>query len=146
MMRRLLARHGSALLFYVVIGGASALVEWTVFWGLLEAAALHYLVAAAVAFVAATFVNYLLCIKTIFVSKTRSAWKDLTMVYAASLVGLVVNLSTLALLVSGFGVDEMVSKVAGTGAAFLFNFASRRLVIFGQRATAPSLLRHPGIE
>src|SRR5258708_11832665 len=83
MMRSLVERHGVALAKYVVIGGLSALAEWSVFWLLLKAASLHYIAAAIVAFVVATFVNYLLCVRTIFASKTKSLWKDAAMVYQA---------------------------------------------------------------
>jgi putative flippase GtrA len=133
MIRALVGRHGVALAQYVVIGGVSALVEWSVFWLLLKPAAVHYIGAAVVAFVVATFVNYLLCVRTIFVSKTKSGWKDAAMVYVASLMALVINVSTLAVLVGQFGVDPMLAKIAGTGSAFLFNFASRQFLIFGQR-------------
>jgi len=138
MMRRLVGRYGVALAKYVVIGGVSALAEWSVFWLLLNLAALHYIAAAVVAFVVATLVNYLLCVRTIFVSKTKSQWKDAAMVYVASLLALAVNVSTLALLVRQFGLDPMLAKISGTGAAFLFNFASRQFFIFDQRP-APHL-------
>jgi putative flippase GtrA len=134
MIRALTGRHGVALAQYVLIGGVSALVEWSVFWLLLRPAGVNYLAAAVVAFIVATFANYLLCVRTIFVSKTKSGWKDAAMVYAASLLALVINVSTLAVLVRQFGVDPMLSKVAGTGSAFLFNFASRQFFIFGQRS------------
>ena len=136
MMRALVGRHGVALAKYVVIGGVSALAEWSVFWLLLKVASLHYIAAAIVAFVVATFVNYLLCVRTIFVSKTKSGWKDAAMVYIASLLALVINVSTLAVLVREFGLDPMLAKIAGTGSAFLFNFASRQFLIFGQRPGA----------
>lgn len=135
-MRSLVGRHGVALIEYALIGGVSALAEWSCFWALLSA--VHYMVAAIIAFVVATFVNYVLCVKTIFVSKTQSGWKDLAMVYVASLMGLIVNVATLALLVRQFRLDPMMSKIAGTGAAFLFNFASRRFVIFDGRRGLPS--------
>src|SRR5258708_19742914 len=99
MMRSLVERHGVALAKYVVIGGLSALAEWSVFWLLLKVASLHYIAAAIVAFVVATFVNYLLCVRTIFASKTKSLWKDAPMVYIPSLLPLAVNLSTLPPLV-----------------------------------------------
>ena len=136
MMRALVGRHAIALAKYFVIGGVSALVEWSVFWLLLRPAAVHYIAAAVVAFVVATFVNYLLCVRTIFVSKTKSGWKDAAMVYVASLLALVINVSTLAVLVREFGLDPMLAKIAGTGSAFLFNFASRQFLIFGQRPGA----------
>jgi putative flippase GtrA len=132
LIRSLIRRHGEALAAYVLIGGASALAEWSVFWVLLKVASDQYIAAAVLAFIVATFVNYLLCVRTIFVSKTRSSWRDLAMVYVASLLAFTVNVLTLDVLVREFGLDPMISKIAGTGAAFLFNFASRQFVIFGQ--------------
>lgn len=136
MIRRLVGGEGQAFLAYLLIGGASALTEWLAFWLLLQAS-LHYMAAAALAFAAATCVNYLLCVKTVFVSRTRSGWKDLAMVYAASLLAVAVNMLTLMGLVRQFGLGLMSAKVAGTGAGFLFNFASRRFLIFGR--SPPSL-------
>jgi putative flippase GtrA len=130
MIATLVKRHGVSLMAYVLIGGASALVEWSVFWVLVRVASVHYLLAAVLAFMVSTFCNYLLCVRTIFVSKTQSSLKDLAAVYAASLLGLAVNLAMLAILAKGFGVNLMLAKIAGTGAAFFFNFASRQFVIF----------------
>jgi putative flippase GtrA len=67
--------------------------------------------------------------------------QDLAMVYVASLLAFTINVLTLAILVREFGLDPMISKIAGTGAAFLFNFASRRFVIFCQ--ASKSLLSMP---
>jgi putative flippase GtrA len=38
MIRSLIRRHGEALAAYVLIGGASALAEWSVFWVLIQVA------------------------------------------------------------------------------------------------------------
>lgn len=136
-MRRLIGSGGQGFVAYLLIGGASALTEWSVFWLLLKVASLHYVVAAVAGFAVATFVNYLLCIRTIFVSKTNSGWKDVAMVYGASLLALTINGATLAFLVQRLGFDPMAAKIAGTGTAFLFNFTSRRYLIFG--TSPPSL-------
>ena len=80
--------------------------------------------------VVATFVNYLLCVRTIFASRTGHVLGDLAAVYIASLLALGVNLATLATLAGPLRVDPMISNVAGIGAAFLINFAARQFVIF----------------
>lgn len=130
-MIRLVGRDGQPFATYLCIGGASALTEWSAFWLLLKTP-LHYTAAAAVAFIVATCVNYLLCVRTVFVSKTRSGWKDLAMVFAASLLAVTLNILVMVQLIDHYGVGVMASKVAGTGAGFLFNFASRRFIIFGR--------------
>jgi putative flippase GtrA len=150
----LVRKHGPAFAVYLVIGGVSALVEWAVFWGLLHVApagifaalrlsagaagALRLTVYAAIAFVIATFVNYLLCVRTIYASKTGSVAGDIARVYLASLLAFGVNLATLVVLTAGLGLDPMVGKIAGTGTAFLVNFAARQFVIFAPRLQ-PSL-------
>jgi putative flippase GtrA len=130
MMRTIIRRHGASLVIYFGIAFASALVEWTTFWLLLKLAPPHYLIAAVVAFVVATIVNYLLCIRTIFASKTSSVWNDIARIFVASGLAFLVNLLVLAILVSRFELSPMLAKIAGTGVAFLFNFTSRQFVIF----------------
>ncbi len=152
----LVRKHGPAFAVYLVIGGVSALVEWAVFWALLHAApanplarlklsagatgALTLALYAAIAFVVATFVNYLLCVRTIYASKTGSVARDIARVYLASLLAFGVNLATLVGLTAWLGLDPMVGKIAGTGTALLVNFAARQFVIFAPRLQ-PSLSR-----
>ena len=133
-------RHGAAFAGYFFIGGASALVEWLVFAGVIMVAPEFYIVTAFVAFAVATFANYLLCIRTIFSSRTGSVANDIASVYVASLFAFLVNLSVLAVLVRMFRIDPIVSKIAGTGVAFLINFAARRFVIFAPAGWLPSWL------
>lgn len=127
-------RHGTALAAYVVVGGVCAVVEWSVFWVLLNLAGVHYVIAALVAFVLATFANYLLCIRTIFASKTSSVRSDIARVYIASAIAYSVNLLVFIALVNEFAVGPMAAKMAGTGVGFLLNFASRQFLIFAPSA------------
>jgi putative flippase GtrA len=128
-------RHGAAFAIYLVIGGLSALVEWGVFWVMLHfLPGVDILLDAVVAFIVATFVNYLLCVRTIYASKTGSVLGDIVQVYVASLLAFGVNLVTLWVLARLANVDPMLGKIAGTGTAFLFNFAARQFVIFAPAA------------
>jgi len=116
------------------VGGVCAVVEWSVFWVLLNLAGVHYVIAALVAFVLATFANYLLCIRTIFASKTSSVRSDIARVYIASAIAYSVNLLVFIALVNEFAVGPMAAKMAGTGVGFLLNFASRQFLIFAPSA------------
>jgi putative flippase GtrA len=129
----LIRRHGASFAIYVVIGGVSALAEWAVFWLLWRATPAPLWLDSTVAFVVATFVNYLICVRTIYASKTGSVLGDVAKVYAASLLAFAVNQATF-LVLAGLGVNPMLAKIAGTGVAFLINFAARQFLIF-----APSL-------
>lgn len=145
MIRDLIRKLGPAFAAYLVIGGVSALVEWAVYATLLHVtpAGPYVYLDAVPAFVIATFVNYLLCVRTIYVSKSLSVLGDIAKVYLASLLAFAFNFATLAILTSFFAVDPMVGKIAGTGVAFLVNFAARQFVIFApglQQLRLPSRL------
>jgi putative flippase GtrA len=137
----LIRKHGPAFAAYLVIGGLAALAEWAVFlamWRLVPAAPLY--IDSTVAFVIATFVNYLLCVRTIYASKTGSVLGDVAKVYAASLLAFGVNQAVFLALVA-VGANPMAAKIAGTGVAFLVNFAARQFVIF-----APALQLRLGLR
>jgi putative flippase GtrA len=140
-IQALFRKHGPAFAAYLVIGGLAALAEWAVFWVMWRfAPAAPLYVDSTVAFVIATFVNYLLCVRTIYASKTGSVAGDIAKVYAASLLAFGVNQVTFLALVA-MGVNPLVAKIAGTGVAFLINFAARQFVIF-----APALQLRLGLR
>ena len=140
MMSNFARRHGAAFAGYFLIGGACAVIEWLVFAVLIGVAPDDYIAAAVIAFLLSTFANYLLCVGTIFSSRTGSALRDIIAVYIASLFAFSVNLSVLAVLVSVFHANPMAAKIAGTGVAFLFNFVARRFVIFSAASWLPPWL------
>jgi putative flippase GtrA len=132
----LLRKTAPAFAIYVVIGGLAALAEWGVFWlmwRMVPAAPLF--VDSVVAFIVATFINYLLCVRTIYASKTGSVLGDIAKVYAASLLAFGVNQATF-LGLAALGVNPLIAKIAGTGVAFLINFAARQFLIFAPHRLA----------
>lgn len=124
-----------SLFVYVLIGGSAAVVEWVVFATLVIGLdALHYIPGGIVSFVVATYVNYLLSVRYGFKSRGRSTGGELVLVYCISGVGLCIGLATLAVGTEILGIHLMISKIVGTGLAFLWNFAGRQFIVFD---TAP---------
>ena len=128
-----LGGYFASLMVYAAVGGAAALVEWAAFYATLELADLHYLVAALIGFVFATWVNYLLSARYAFIRKEARAGVELTKVYLVSLLALVVNLGVTIALVELVAAHPMAAKVAGTGCGFVLNFAGRQLWVFDAR-------------
>jgi putative flippase GtrA len=126
-------KYFGSLLVYGAVGGAAALVEWASFYAALELADLHYLVAALIGFVFATWVNYLLSARYAFIRKEARAGVELTKVYVVSLLALIVNLGATIALVELVAAHPMAAKVVGTGCGFLLNFAGRQLWVFDSR-------------
>lgn len=121
---------------YFLVGGLCALVDFLLFGVFLEFGA-HYLLAASISFVLATALNFVLSIRYVFPDGGRPRHHELVLVYIASAIGISVNLAVLAVSVELIGLHPLIGKVAGTGAAFGWNFSSRYFWIF--RPAAPEL-------
>jgi putative flippase GtrA len=116
---------------YFFAGGAAALVDWSVFWGLISGLGVHYLIAAVISFMIATLVNYILSVRFVFQSGVRfSRRHETALVYLVSAIGLGINVLVLQLLVSAFSVHLLVAKIAATGVVFLWNYFARAAFIF----------------
>jgi putative flippase GtrA len=123
-------RYNVTLVVYLFVGGLSALIEWSVFAAVHFWGELHYLVAAAVAFVVATYVNYLLSARYTFLSRGRSAAQELGMVFVISALAFAVNLGVMSALVVWTSVPTMPAKILGTGSAFFWNYMLRQFLVF----------------
>ena len=122
------SRYSGSLLVYVAVGGASALVEWAVFYLALQAMA--YVAAALAGFAVATMVNYGLSRHFAFVRRDSSTTEEMFKTYLVSGFALGVNLAVMIALVELVSLAPLPAKIAGTGCAFLFNFAGRQFWVF----------------
>jgi putative flippase GtrA len=132
----LIRKTAPAFAIYIVIGGIAAVVNVAVFWLMLHDVWGNVIGDEVAAFVISTFVNYLLCVRTIFASKTGNVLTDIAAVYAASLLALGFNLVTLWVLTGPLRADPMIGNIAGIGAAFVVNFAARQFIIFAPHRLA----------
>lgn len=115
---------------YFVVGGLTAIMEISLFTIFLYGAGLHYLVAGTLSFVLATAFNYWLTIRFVFQTSSRSRHHEIVLVYIVSAVGIVINLGVLALGIELFHTHPLIGKVAGTAAAFAWNFGARYFWVF----------------
>lgn len=121
---------------YFFVGGAAAVVEWISFSGCYYLLHTGYLSATVIAFIIATFVNWILGRTFTFKESSRqsSLLKDMIQVYLASLIGLGLNLIFMYLFVDVLHLHAMLSKIAATGLVFIWNFLSRKIWIYRDRA------------
>lgn len=136
-------KYRASIFVYLWIGGLSALINWAVFYVFSTFLYWHYALAAVAAFTGATAVNYFLSEKVGFLSRERSRFRQVLGVYLVSTLGLGVDLLVLAMLHEFMDVDVMASKIAGTAAAFIVNFAGRQFVVFVRQPRWPSLSELP---
>ena len=118
---------------YFFAGLFCAFVNWSVFYFLNYKLEMFYLLAAVLSFLVGATVNFLLC-KIIFKSKEgRKKRTEFVMVILVGAIGLAIDLGTTAFCVEILGFPNMISKIAGTGVAFVFNYTSKQFYIFSHR-------------
>jgi dolichol-phosphate mannosyltransferase len=114
--------------FYLGIGGASAIVNLLLFLALYQELGVE--TAAPLAFFIAAFVNYYLSIKILFRHKAR--WKSsLEIVVFLLVVGVVsvVDLYSTRFFIT-VGLNAALAKALATAIGLVLNFAGRRFIVF----------------
>ena len=115
---------------YFLVGGVSAIIEWTFFAIFLYGLDQHYLVAGTFSFLIATAANYFLSVRFVFGTGRHARNQRIFLVYLVSAIGIVFNLGVLSIGIDVLGMHEMASKVIATGAVFGWNFAARYYFVF----------------
>ena len=116
---------------YFFVGGTAAAADLLLFGLLALVFGVHWFFAAAISFVPATAVNYLLSIRFVFRSQVRFARRaEVTLVFAVSAVGLALNELLLWIAVDGLAIGLLISKVLASGGVFLWNYGLRAYHIF----------------
>lgn len=117
---------------YLVVGGTAALVEWLSFGISNEMLGIHYMIATVIAFIIATFVNWILGRVMTFRDscKDRGIWKDLLSVYSVSVFGLGFNMILMFIFVQKILLYAMPAKILATGLVFIWNFMARKILIY----------------
>ena len=118
---------------YFFAGLFCAFVNWGVFYFFNYKLEMYYLLAALLSFFVGATVNFVLC-KIIFKSKEgRKKRTEFVMVVLVGAIGLAIDLGATAFCVEILGFPNIISKIAGTGVAFVFNYTSKQFYIFSHK-------------
>ncbi len=122
-MKRLIAQFFK----FGVVGVLAFVVDFGLLFALTSGLGVNYLVSATVAFSASVVFNYAASMRYVFTHREDlSRRREFVVFVALSVVGLVINNATMALLVEAFAVNYLVAKVAATAIVILWNFFSRK--------------------
>lgn len=91
----------------------------------------HYLVGNACSYSLGTLVNCAICVSWVFATRNvgnRSL--ELAVFFMAGIVGLGVSEAAMFGCVEWVGLHYVAAKIVATGCHFLFNFSSRKLLLF----------------
>jgi putative flippase GtrA len=114
---------------YCFVAVASALTEWVSF--LIVGRFVTPIVAALVAFIVATGVNYELSRGLAFWSK-RARGQEVLLVFLMSALAFLFNFSAFVFCMEFLLFSPLLAKIIGTGTGFIMNYAFRQFVIFSR--------------
>jgi putative flippase GtrA len=130
---------------YGLVGGLAFAVDFAALVFLVRFTALHYLTAAALAFVLGLVTNYTMSVLWVFDKRSvKSPVVEFGMFALLGVFGLGLSEVMLYVLTGLLGMHVLFSKVVATGASFIWNFVSRKAILFSLAAdpqSAPSLDR-----
>ena len=121
----------SRFFLYALIVGASAFVDWSLFYILAILQDIHYLLSGTISFLFAVIFNYYVGIKFLFDSTARfSKQTEIFLVFLVSMVGLGINLFFLFLFSTWLAISLMLSKIMASFFTLGWNFSMRNYYVF----------------
>ena len=114
---------------YVLVGLIATAVEYAVFSGLLFIG-WHYEVSTVIGYIVATFFNWLAGRILLFGASDKPLWQEILSVYAASIIGLLLNMGIMWLAVDIAGIHGLIAKIIATAIVFIYNFLVRKKIIY----------------
>jgi putative flippase GtrA len=116
---------------YVIVGGISFIVDYSLLFVLTEHVGLHYIVSATISFIAGLIVNYTISTSWIFRnSKLSNTTVEFIIYGAIGVVGLVLNNILLYLFTDILHIHYMLSKLITAALVMGWNFVGRRIILF----------------
>lgn len=120
---------------YIFVGGFAFLADAFVLW--LFEKWMHYMAAAAIAFVIGLIVNYLLSIFFVFSEskKVKNKAKEFTVYAVIGVIGLGLTEVIMFLLTDVCHVYFLISKVVAAVVVLIWNFVARKKVLYNKANT-----------
>lgn len=116
---------------YLFVGGTAFVVDFGLLWGLTEYCKLHYLMAAALSFIAGLIVNYTLSIRWVFCEHLLNSRVVEFLGFAIiGLVGLGLNEAIIWLATEWLQCHYIASKIISAVVVFFWNFMARKYLLF----------------
>lgn len=115
---------------YAVTGLATFALEYSLLLTLVEVAQLNYQLGNALAFGLANLFNYVLSRYWVFTRGKHRTSVEMLAYFLGSSVGLLINVLVMGALVEYASLDYRIAKIFAIGAIVVWNFWSRKKLIF----------------
>lgn len=124
-----MGRNLLEILRFLLAGGSCLLLELGALYALTEAAGLHYLYSAALAFTLSVIVNYLMCRYWVFQGAGQQSAKAAAVFIGSSLAGLGLNQLCMWLFVEMAGLWYMAAKLLAAVVVTAWNYVLKRYAL-----------------
>ena len=122
---------------YLVTGGLAFVVDFGLFALCLYVLDWHYLLANLVGLVAGLVLNYAMSIVWVFTACKRTLEKqkaaEFVLFALVGIAGVGINQLLMYLMVDGFSLNEMLSKIVAAALVLMWNFGARKLLLFKKK-------------
>jgi putative flippase GtrA len=116
---------------YTLVGGLAFVIDIGTLFILTEFAGIHYLVSAAFAFGVGLATNYCLSVLWVFDRRAvRNRYVEFVIFALLGVMGLGLNELAMFTLTELAGLHYLASKVFSTGLTYIWNFGSRKVLLF----------------
>lgn len=120
---------------YFIVGGIAFMVDFTLLFLLTEFGHIHYLLSASIAFIGGIAVNYALSVSWVFNHRRIDNRAHEFAIFAIiGILGLTFNTVLIWLFTGLAGLHYLGSKVIAAALILLFNFGTRKALLFSTDA------------
>lgn len=120
----------SDFFLYLIVGGIATIVEWIIFYILNSLFYLHYIPSTIIAYIISTFSNWAAGRLLVFKRSEKGFVAEIFSIYAASIIGLLLNLAIMWVIIDFVNANSMIAKIVATILVFLWNYIVRKTIIY----------------
>ncbi len=116
----------SQLMKFSLVGVINTLIHYALFYLFYSVFGVYHLLASTIGFIAAVINSFILNKYWTFDSNSPQLVKQFVRFFSVSLIALLINLATMALLVEWWMIDPLIAQLAAIGFTLLVNFAGNK--------------------
>ncbi|ALI99892.1 GtrA family protein [Rufibacter tibetensis] len=116
---------------FVLVGGVCAGFDFACYAILVDYMHINYLAANIISTTLAIILNYFMSKKWVFNTSKYSFKYEFVSFVILSLIGLLLNLGLIIVFVERLHLDPLIGKLLAIGLVAVFNFVSKKKIVFG---------------
>jgi len=117
-------------ILFFIIGLFCFVIDVSTLWFSKEIVGINVYLSIGIAFIVATYINYLLNIHYVFQNGRHNKVKEVTLFFIAACVSLLITFGSMLLLMEILAMNYIFAKVITVFLVSIFSFSVRKIIIF----------------